>query len=448
MKTNVSLGTVQDIKFRKVLKFVFPTYLTSLFNTLYTIIDGIYVSRYVSTDSLAAINTVYPLVNILTGIALAFATGGSAIAAIDIGKGDREKAAKTFSISVILAVLVGWLFSIAALFNFSWILKILGATSVTISDCRIYGFLWLAAAPAAVGKELCTYFIRVDGSPKWSFATALSGGVLNIFLDHIFVARLHMGIVGAGLATVLGLVLSCIIGVFYFGVKAKNLRFTVKKLHILPGLRCMVNGSSECIDQLAIAVTTIVFNRTALNIAGENGIAAVSIIMYLQFLFIGIYFGYSMGISPLLSYSFGEGKREIRYKLEHYSYCFFSVVPVILYAVTYFCAPFAILFFAPKDSAVFEISLTGMRLYGLGFLFSGFNILAAVRLTAYGKGYYSGIITFLRSFALLLLFLLVLPPIYGINGMWMAVPVAEVVTLGISLWSLKKDVNSRYVEIT
>lgn len=118
---------------------------------------------------------------------------------------------------------------------------------------------------------------------------------MNIFLDHIFVARLHMGIVGAGLATVLGLVLSCIIGVFYFGVKAKNLRFTVKKLHILPGLRCMVNGSSECIDQLAIAVTTIVFNRTALNIAGENGIAAVSIIMYLQFLFIGIYFRYPYG---------------------------------------------------------------------------------------------------------------------------------------------------------
>lgn len=440
MEISKILQTSQEVKFGKVLKFILPTYLTSLFNTLYTIIDGIYVSRYVSTNSLAAINTVYPLVNIMTGIALAFATGGSALAAIAVGAGDRKKADSAFSVSIISSILIGSLFSIIVLINLTPVLKFLGATPVTMTDCRIYGFLWLAAAPAVIGKELFTYFIRADGSPRWSFSIALSGGIFNIVLDQLFVAQLNMGIFGAGLATALGLVLSCAIGILYFAIYRKNLRFTIRHLPFTCGIRCMVNGLSECIDQLAIAVTTIVFNRTALMLAGENGIAAVSIIMYLQFLFIGVYFGYSMGISPLLGYALGNHKPEICRKLEQYSYRFFAAAPLMIYGLTYICAPFAVTFFAEKQSLVFNLALSGMRLYGINFLFSGFNIFAAVRLTSYGKGHYSGIITFLRSFALLLVFLIILPHFFGISGMWLAVPAAEAATFGISLLSVKKSV--------
>ena len=437
MKTNTIYKTIQDIRFCKVIRFILPTYFTSLFNTLYTIFDGIYVSRYVGTDSLAAINTVYPLVNLLTGIALAFATGGSALAAISIGAGKKENADQTFSVSMICAIVPGCLFSAAVLFNLTPVLKFLGATPVTMQDCRIYSCLWLAAAPAAIGKELFTYFVRADGSPQWSFAVASSGGILNIILDHMFVAQLRMGIRGAGLATVLGLVLSCCIGIFYFAMHKKSLRFTLQNLHPALGMRCMLNGLSECIDQFAIAVTTVVFNRTALALAGENGIAAVSIIMYLQFLFIGVYFGYSMGISPLLSYAMGNNKPEACHKLERYSNSFFAIAPFIMYGLTWICAPFAVTFFAGSHKDVFMLSLSGMRMYGLSFLFSGFNIFAAVRLTAYGKGTYSGIITFLRSFALLLIFLLILPKHYGINGMWLAVPAAEFITLFVSIFSLR-----------
>ncbi len=433
MEIKTMFQNMEEIKFRRVLKFIIPTYLTSLFNTLYTIIDGAYVSRYVSTNALAAINTVYPLVNILTGIALAFATGGSAIAAIDIGAGNTKKAGHSFSASMVSSIFMGCIFSILILCNFTPVLTFLGATPITMQNCRIYGFLWLLASPAAIGKELFTYFIRVDGSPKWSFATAFSGGILNILLDQIFVAHFHMGILGAGLATVLGLALSCAIGIFYFAVYRKKLRFTINHLRLSLGLRCMVNGLSECIDQLAVAVTTIVFNRTALTLSGENGIAAVSIIMYLQFLFIGVYFGYSMGISPLLSYALGNGKKEICHKLEQYSCRFFATAPLVIYGLTYFCAPFAITFFAEKNSIIFKLSLSGMRLYGISFLFSGFNIFAAIRLTAYGKGHYSGMITFLRSFALLLIFLLILPKFWGIAGMWLAVPAAEAVIFWVSL---------------
>lgn len=260
--------------------------------------------------------------------------------------------------------------------------------------------------------------------------------------NHLLVAQMEMGVLGAGLATILGLAISFALGVFYFLRYKRHLYLTRKNLKLRTGLRCAVNGSSEFIDQLAIAITTVVFNRTALTLAGEDGIAAVSIIMYLQFLFIGVYFGYSMGIAPLLSYAYGNGKEEICKKLERFSYHFFAAAPPIMYALAFFSAPLAVSFFASPKTEVYYLALSGMRLYGIGYLFSGLNIFTAIRLTAYGKGHLSSIITFLRSFALLLLFLFSLPIIWGMKGLWLAMPASELLTLFVSL-NMNYKVNKR-----
>ena len=315
--------------------------------------------------------------NVLTGIALVFATGGSAVAAI----------------------LLGCLISLLFLANLSAILSLLGATDITIAGCKTYARCWLLAAPVVIGKELFTYFIRVDGAPTYSFLTALSGGILNIFLDYVLVGRMHMGIYGAALATILGLALSFMMGIYYFICKHKFLSFTMHNLSLHEAIHCMINGASEFVDQLAIAITTIVFNRISLSFAGEDGVAAVSIIMYLQFLFIGVYFGFSMGMAPVLSYAYGDQKISICRKLEGYAHRFFIAAPIIIYALTYFLAPAGVSCFTDNSSPVFPLAVSGMRIYGLGFLFSGINIFAAVRMMAYGKGYFSGLITFLRSFA-------------------------------------------------
>lgn len=158
---------------------------------------------------------------------------------------------------------------------------------------------------------------------------------------------------------------------------------------------------------------------------------------YLQFLFIGVYFGFSMGMAPVLSYAYGDGKTDVCRKLERYAHRFFAIAPLVIYALTYFLAPAGVSCFADTSSPVFPIAVSGMRIYGLGFLFSGLNIFAAVRMMAYGKGQFSGLITFLRSFALLLLFLAVLPRIFGLTGVWLAVPAAEVLTLLVSVWFLR-----------
>lgn len=439
MEKLLIFDSAEEVRFGRVLKFIIPTYLTSLFNTVYTIVDGIFVSSCVGTNALAAINIVYPIVNVLTGIALAFATGGSSVAALQIGGKRKEEANKTFSVCAAGAISFGCIMSAVVWVKLYDILGMLGATPLTMEECKVYAFWWLVGTPVVVGKELFTYFIRVDGSPGYSFLTALSGGILNIILDYIFVGRLEMGILGAALATVLGLLCSFLMGIYYFIKLNHTLCIAVQGLSIKNGFRCAVNGMSEFINQLAIAITTIFFNRIAMDFAGEDGIAAVSIIMYLQFLFIGVYFGYSMGIASPLGYAYGDGKADVCTVIERYGRRFFSIAPFVIYGLTFFLAPFGVSFFAEKGTNVYILAVTGMRLYGVGFLFSGINIFSAIRMMTYGKGYFSGIITFLRSFALLLLFLVLLPEFIGMDGVWLAVPAAECLTFIVSVISLKTE---------
>lgn len=443
MEKILMFSSADEVRIGKVLRFIIPTYLTSLFSTLYTIVDGIFVSSYVGTNALAAINIVYPIVNILTGIALIFATGGSAVAALLIGGRKNEDANKAFSVSVLFSLFAGCFVSLVVVLNLKDVLRMLGATSTTMDDCRTYALWWLIATPLVITKELFIYFIRADGSPTYSFLTALAGGICNIVLDYALISRFHLGLKGATIATVLGILLSCCMGIYYFSKRRKILRFTLRGLNTLLGLRCMVNGTSEFVDQMAIAITTIVFNRTAMALAGEDGVAAVSIIMYLQFLVIGIYFGFSMGIAPPLGYACGDGKREVCKVLEGYARRFFTAAPFVLYVVTYMLAPLGVSFFSKPGSNVYTMAISGMRWYGLGFLFSGFNIFSAVRFMAYGKGHLSGMITFLRSFALLILFLIILPQFWGLRGVWLSVPFAEGLTLfvsiGVTMYDLRKE---------
>lgn len=436
MEKTLIFASAKEVRFKKVLKFIIPTYLTSLFNTVYTMVDGIFVASYVGTNALAAINIVYPIVNVLTGISLLFATGGSALTALHIGAKNIKEANRTFSISLLSSIFIGCLFSLLVFLNLVPILQFLGATSITMADCKIYAIWWLIGTLVVIGKELFTYFIRIDGSPSYSFFTALSGGILNIILDYIFVGQLKMGIRGAALATILGLVLSFLMGIVYFVKKNHQLIFTIHGLSLRTGLRCMVNGTSEFVNQIATAITTIVFNRTAMALSGEDGIAAVTIIMYLQFLIIGVYFGFSAGISPPLGYAYGNKQKDVCNVLEKYAYRFFTFAPFIMYGLTFFFAPVGVSLFAAGKQSVYVMAVSGMRIYGLGFLFSGLNIFAAFRMVTYGKGHLSWIITFLRSFALLLLFLMILPKHYDLLGVWLAVPMAEFFTFFVSLLSL------------
>lgn len=219
------------------------------------------------------------------------------------------------------------------------LLSFLGATAPTMEYCRTYALLWLLGVPAVVGKELLIYFIRIDGAPGLSFSISAAGGIANILLDALFVGVWDLGVFGAGLATVMGLLLSCLLGIGRLLGRRSALRITWQRPQLTAAVQYGMNGSSELVNQLAIAVTTIVFNRTALDLAGEDAIAAVSIIMYLQFIFLGVYFGGSMGLSPLLGYAMGQGRPDLCRKLEQYAHRFFLTAPVVLCGLALVCAP-------------------------------------------------------------------------------------------------------------
>lgn len=433
MEPRIYFNDGNKIRILKIFQFILPTYFTSFFNTLYTIVDGIFVATFVGTLSLAAINIVYPIINILTGIALIFATGGSAISAMYIGGKNLIEANRSFTMSILFSMIFGFIFSLVVIIFLPEVLSFLGATQNTYNECKTYVLWWLIGSPIVIGKELLTYFIRIDGSPTYSLLLSVSGGVLNIILDYIFIAQFKMGIIGASLATLLGLLLSFLLGVIYFSIKSNYLKINLKNISFKVAFRCMVNGISEFIDQISIAITTVVFNLTVLGFAKETGVAAVSVVMYLQYLFIGVYFGYSMGISPLLSYAYGHKDTNPCKKFEIFSYKFLLFASILACILTNILAPVLVLLFTEKNSSIYFLSLNGLRLFSLSFLFSGINIFSAVRLMSYGKGHLSGIITISRSFVLLLLFLFILPKYLGINGVWLAVPLSEFFTLFISI---------------
>lgn len=421
-----------------VLRFILPTYFTALFTTLYTIVDGLFVAACVGTDALAAINVVYPIANVLWGVSLMFAVGGSALAAIALGSGDRKAANGIFSQCLFWGLCLNLGFAAACWIWLDELLLWLGATPATMDYCRSYAALWLLGTPAVVGKELLAYFIRVDGDPGYSFFLSAAGGVANILLDGLFVGLWGWGVFGAGLATVLGLVLSCVLGIWRLAGKRSTFCLAWNRPRLLLAARYGGNGLSEFVNQLAIAATTIVFNRTALRLVGEDGIAAVSIIMYLQFVFLGVYTGGSLGLSPLLSHAMGQGRLDLCKKLESYANRFFLAAPPILCALALWSAPAAVGFFAGDSPAVAELAVRGMRLYSIGYLFAGFNIFTSIRLASYGLGHWSAVVTGLRSCVLLLAALAVLPQFWGTDGMWLAFPVAELGTLAAAVYYARR----------
>ena len=374
MEKTLIFRSVDEIRLKKLLRFIIPTYLTSLFTTVYTIVDGIFVSAYVGTNALAAINVVYPLVNILYGIALAFATGGSALAALHIGGKKNDEASRTFSVSMAAAIVIGALVSALILFRLPLILQMLGATSLLMEDCKAYIYWWLFGAPIVVGKEMFTYFIRVDGSPTYSFLTALSGGIFNIVFDYIFIGQLHMGITGAALATFLGLLLSFVMGVVYFVTHPNFLHFTFHGLSIKEAFHSMVNGTSEFVNQLAIAITTVVFNRSALLFAGEDGVAAYGTIMYVSFIFVAIFIGYSIGSAPIISYNYGSGNNKELQNMSKKSLSLISIWAVGLFVLAQVISTPLATIFVGYDHDLFLLTRYGFRIYCITFLINGFNI--------------------------------------------------------------------------
>lgn len=421
----------------KLLKFSIPCIIMMLFMSLYTIIDGIFISRFVGSNALSSLNIIYPVCGIAIAIATMLATGGNAIISKYLGEGNVQKARESLSLFVAISVVLGIIILILTKTFLTPISRFLGATDLLLADCNNYLGTYICFVCACILQILFQSYLVTAGHPAIGLALTICAGIFNAVFDYVFIVVCNMGITGAALATGIGECIPAIAGLIFFTFSKKQLHFT--KFHFMPKelLLACYNGSSEMVSQLSNSIMTFLFNIILMRLAGENGIAAITILLYGQFSFNAFYMGFSIGIAPIIGFQYGaNGKSELRniYKV---SFIFVAISSVIITAAAILLSPVIIGVFT-KEPATYELAYTGFRIFAINFLLSGINIVSSGFFTSLSNGKVSAIISFCRTLVFTAASLLILPNFLGITGAWLAVPVAELLTLFVCIYMHRK----------
>lgn len=436
---NNSLG--KEVTFLSLIKFTLPTIIMMVFFSLYTIIDGIFVSRYIGSNALSAINIVYPVICILIGISVMMATGGSAIVAKFMGEAKDKEARESFTLITITSIIFGLIIAIFSLIFIKQIIYLLGSTDSLYENSHTYLFTMLLFTPVIILKMLFDYFLITAGNPNLGLLSAIIGGVTNIILDYVLIVPLNMGLVGAALATCIGYSLPSIIGIIYFFNKKNTLHFVKPKFNFKTILYSCSNGSSEMVTQISSAVTTFLYNIIMIKLLGENGVASITIVLYAQFLLVSAYIGFTSGVSPRISYNFGSKNKQQLYKIIKYSYIFIMLFSISTFIISKYLSPLLISIFAGNGTELYDITLNGFNLFQISFLLCGVNIFTSGMFTAFSNGKVSALLSLLRTFIFLSSGIIFLPSLIGVNGVWLAVLLAEIMTLVFSLFYIYKYKN-------
>ena len=426
-----------------LLKFAFPTISMMLFMGLYTIVDTIFVSRFVNTNALSAINIVCPVINLIVGLGTMIATGGSAIVARKMGAGEPKRAKQDFTLLILFGFILGVIIFVLGIIFIDEIIYALGADKVLFPYCKDYLTIILLFTPASMLQVLFQNLFVTAGKPTLGLVLSVSAGVMNIVFDYLFMVIFDMGIAGAGFGTGIGYLIPAITGLIVFCKKSGTLSFVKPIIDIKVLGESCINGSSEMVSQLSTAITTFFFNRTMMNLLGVNGVASITIIIYTQFLLTTLFIGFSMGVAPVISYNFGANNYYGLKKIYKICISFIFVGSLFIFALS----------FINGNTLVYKIAINGFMIFVFSFLFSGFNIFSSAIFTALSNGKLSALISFLRTFGFIMIGLLVMPQFIEITGVWLAVPVAEILTLCISLylnfrlWRSWNNQNNSYEKI-
>lgn len=419
-----------------LLHFAFPTIVMMVFMGLYTIVDTIFVARFVSTDALSAINIVCPVINLTVGLGTMIAAGGSAVVSRKMGAGLEQEAKEDFTLLVLAAAGVGAAILICGTLWLNPILLVLGASECLLPYCRDYLGLLLLFLPANVIQTVYANLFVTAGKPGLGFGLSVLAGLANILLDYVFIVLGGMEIRGAALGTGLGYLIPAAAGTVFFFRNRGALFFVKPRWRGALLTESCLNGSSEMVGQLAAALTTFFFNLTMMERLGEDGVAAVTIMIYSQFLLNTLFIGFSMGVAPVIGFHYGSGNREQQRKILSICVRFLAAASLLIFALSISGGSLVVRMFTPDASRVYEIAAAGFPVFSVSFLFCGFNIFISALFTALSNGKISAVLSFLRTFGLLCGGILLLPRLFGITGVWMAVPMAEGIMFFVSLGCL------------
>lgn len=430
-------GIAQEFNLISLLRFVAPTVVMLVFMSLYQMVDAVFVSKFVGENALSALNIVYPFPSIVIAVSIMLATGGSAIIARNMGEGKEKEAKENFSFIVLVGAVIGVAIATAGILFIEPLIYMLGATPSLYDYCYEYLFILVLSVPLSVFQMLFQSFFVTAGKPHLGLTLTVLGGASNIVLDYVFIVLCGFGVSGAALATSIGYSIPGLFGLIYFAVSRKGTLYFVKPVFRWGVLfKCCINGSSEMVNNLAVAVTTFLFNVLMLKYAGEAGVAAITIVLYAQFLMTSAFMGFSSGIAPVVSFNYGSGNVRQLKKIFKISVWVITVVSAAVFVIAETCSDVVIMVFTPAGSEVFGLTKYGFAIFSFSFLCTGMNIFASALFTAFSNGKISAILSFLRTFVFLTACLLFLPLFWGVDGIWLAVPVAEVMALFISVYYL------------
>ena len=409
--------------------FALPTVVMMIFSSLYTVVDGIFVSRFIGTDALSALNIVFPLTNVALGLGIMLGTGGSAVVARRMGEGRGRAARENFSLIVLFGFLAGTLFAVVGTSHIDPLIRFLGSSERLTPLCREYLRVLLWFMPLQILQVIFQSFFVTAGRPDLGLFLTVLAGLANAALDYLFIVPLGMGIAGAAWATVIGYSIPATAGILYFMRPRGELYFAPPRPDNYALLQSCFNGSSEMVSTLASSIVTFLFNGIMMRYFGEDGVAAITIVLYAQFLFSALFLGFSSGVAPIISFNFGSGNTSRLSRIYRICLKIIAVSSAGIFLASLLLASPVVAVFSPRGTAAYDIAMRGFVLFSTSYLFTGVNIFASSLFTALSDGKVSAIISFMRTFV----FILLLPLFMEVNGIWLAVPFAEFFALMLSL---------------
>ena len=424
----------EHFTYKKLLRFVLPSIVMMIFTSIYGVVDGLFVSNYVGKTAFAAVNLIMPFLMAISALGFMIGTGGSAIVAKTLGEGKKKQANEYFSMLVYLTLIGGIVLSALGILFSPLIARGLGADGALLTNCVLYARITLLSMPAFMLQNVFQSFFVTAEKPKLGLGVIVIAGVTNMVLDFLLVGVFQIGLVGAAFATVTSECIGGLFPILYFARKNSSL-LKLGRTHFNGKIFLCAcgNGSSELMTNLSSSIVNSLYNIQLMNLAGENGVAAFGTIMYVNFIFIAIFLGYSIGSAPLVSYHYGAGNHDELKNLFQKSLRLIGIWGLMLFILAQLIARPLAAIFVGYDADLFSMTQNGFRIYCIAYLINGFNIYGSSFFTALNNGLISAAISFLRTLVFQLAAVLLLPLLLGINGIWSAVAVAELLTLGLTV---------------
>lgn len=434
-KNNIRIS--DHFTYERLIRFVLPSIGMMVFTSIYGVVDGFFVSNFVGKTAFAAVNLIMPFVMVLGGMGFMIGTGGTALVAKTLGEGEGERAEKLFSMMIYFTLILGAVLSALGVIFMRPVAEFFGATPEMLDDCVLYGRIVTGFTVTFMLQNVFQSFLIAAEKPKMGFSVTIAAGVTNMVLDALFVGAFGWGVAGAAVATGLSQCVGGLIPFIYFLRENDSLlQLTRTRLELRPILQACANGSSELMSNISSSVVSMVYNFRLLEYLGGDGVSAYGVLMYVQFIFIAIFIGYSIGAAPIVSFNYGAGNKKELNNLLRKSITLSLGSGVVLAAAAALLAGVLAKIFVGYDQTLFDITAHAFRIFSFCFLLVGFNIFTSSFFTALNNGAVSAAVSFLRTLVFQLGSVLLLPKLFGVDGIWWSNTVAEVFAFLISLFFL------------